>query len=280
MEISGKTAFVTGAASGIGFAVARAFAVRGAKVMLADIDQLLLDEAQASLQAEGLEVAAVLCDVADVDAVKRAAEATAARFGNVHIVVNNAGVGIGGRPGETPMENWRWIVDINLMGVVHGVEVFTPMMKAHGEGGYFVNTASMAGHVADRGMSPYFATKFAVVGYSEALQADLARDNIGVSVLCPAWVSTNIYKSQLNSPTGPSNEEELQTDSGFKAMKEVVEGGLPAQLVGDWTAECVEEGRFYIFTHPETQQFIDDRYARITQDYAACAADPRFGGAA
>lgn len=279
MEIAGKTAFITGGASGIGLAIARAFSARGANVMLADINQQLLDAALLSLNASDGQVATVLCNVADAGAVKRAAEATVSRFGNVHIVVNNAGVGIGGRPGETPLEDWRWIVDINLMGVVHGVEVFTPLFKAHGEGGYFINTASMAGHVTDRGMPPYYATKFAVVGYSEALQADLARYNIGVSVLCPAWVSTNIHKSRLNSPAGPSSEEELANDNGFKAMKEVVEGGLPADLVGDWTVDCVEADRFYIFTHPEMQHHIDARHARISADYAACVADPRFGKA-
>lgn len=276
MNINGKVAFVTGGAAGIGLAIARSFAARGCKIMLADINADMLANVEQELRAKGADVASVICDVADAAAVEHAANATIDRFGKVHIVVNNAGVGIGGRPGQTSLKDWRWIVDINLMGVVHGVEVFTPLIQAHGEGGYFVNTASMAGHVTDRGMPPYYATKFAVVGYSEALKNDLERSGIGVSVLCPAWVQTNIHKSRLASPTGPSHEEELENDRGFHAMKQVVEGGLPTTLVGDWTADCVEADRFYIFTHPEMQQYIDQRHELIKADYAACAADIRL----
>lgn len=276
MDVKGKTAFVTGGAAGIGFAIAQSLAARGAKIMLADINSDKLAEAEKALRADSAEVASVICDVSDAAAVAAAAQATIDTFGKVHIVVNNAGVGIGGRPGETALADWRWIVDINLMGVVHGVEVFTPLMKEHGEGGYFVNTASMAGHVTDRGMPPYYATKYAVVGYSEALRNDLERYNIGVSVLCPAWVQTSIHKSRLASPTGPSTEAELEGDHGFASMKAVVESGLPPNLVGEWTVDCMEEGRFYIFTHPEMEQYIDQRYAHIKADYAACTADPRF----
>ncbi|WP_262693969.1 SDR family NAD(P)-dependent oxidoreductase [Kordiimonas aquimaris] len=279
MDIKGKVAFVTGGATGIGLAIARSFAARGCKIMLADINADLLTNAEQELRSSGADATSVICDVSDAAAVQQAAETTIDRFGKVHIVVNNAGVGIGGRPGQTPLEDWRWIVDINLMGVVHGVEVFTPLMQAHGEGGYFVNTASMAGHVTDRGMPPYYATKFAVVGYSEALKHDLARSDIGVSVLCPAWVQTNIHKSRLASPTGPSSEAELENDRGFHAMKQVVENGLPTALVGDWTADCVEANRFYIFTHPEMQQYIDQRHELIKADYAACAADMRLNEA-
>ena len=201
MDIAGKTAFITGGAHGIGLAIARSLAARGAKVMLADINADALTEASASLAAEGADVGSVVCDVANEAAMRAAADATIKRFGKVHIVVNNAGVGNGGRAGETSLDDWRWIVDINLMGVVYGVEMFTPLIKSHGEGGYIINTASMAGHVASAVMAPYHATKFAVVGYSESLREDLARDNIGVSVLCPAWVRTHIYKSSLGSPT-------------------------------------------------------------------------------
>lgn len=273
MDVAGKTVFITGGAGGIGFAVAQSFGRRGCKVMLADIDGTALEAAAAMLASEGVDVATVVCDVADEQAMRAAADATVERFGKVHVVINNAGVGTGGRAGQTSLDDWRWIVDINLMGVVYGVEIFTPLIKSHGEGGYFVNTASMAGHIASPAMAPYHATKFAVVGYSEALREDLARDNIGVSVLCPAWVRTHIYKSHLNSPTARA---ESGDGSDFSVMKDVVESGLEPGLVADWTVECVEADRFYVFTHPSMLAYIDARHEQIRADYSACASDQRL----
>lgn len=273
MDVAGKTVFITGGAGGIGFAIAQSFGRRGCKVMLADIDDVALEAAAAALAGDGVDVATVICDVADEQAVRAAADATVERFGKVHIVINNAGVGTGGRAGQTSLDDWRWIVDINLMGVVHGVEIFTPLIKSHGEGGYFVNTASMAGHIASPAMAPYHATKFAVVGYSEALKEDLARDNIGVSVLCPAWVRTHIYKSHLNSPTALAASSD---GSDFSVMKDVVESGLEPGLVADWTVECVEADRFYVFTHPSMLAYIDARHEQIRADYGACASDNRL----
>ncbi len=276
MDVTGKTVFITGAAGGIGLAMAQSFAARGCMIMLADIDEAALAEAQENLKSKGADVGTVVCDVADEQAVRRAADATIARFGKVHIVVNNAGVGTGGRAGETSLDDWRWIVDINLMGVVYGVEIFTPLIKAHGEGGYFVNTASMAGHVASPAMAPYHATKFAVVGYSESLREDLAKDGIGISVLCPAWVRTHIYKSHLNSPTAMAVNPADEAAADFSVMKDVVESGIAPELAADWTVECVEADRFYVFTHPSMLQYIDMRYDQIRADYAACAADERL----
>ncbi len=275
MDVSGKVAFVTGGASGIGFGIAGALAARGAKIMLADIDAAQLEKAAARLSAT-TDVGTVICDVGDEQAVRAAAAATIEKFGKVHIVVNNAGVGAGGRAGEVAIEDWRWIVDINLMGVVYGVEIFTPLIKSHGEGGYFINTASMAGHVSSPAMAPYHATKFAVVGYSEALKDDLIQDGIGISVLCPAWVRTHIYKSHLSSPTGKSGLGVARDESTLSAMQQVVENGITPELVGEWTADCVEVDRFYIFTHPSMLQYIDDRHSEIRADYAACAADERL----
>ncbi len=276
MNVAGKTVFVTGGAAGIGLAIAQAFAARGANIMLADIDGPALDTAAKQLSDKGAQVGTVMCDVADEQAVRDAAAATIEKFGKVHVVVNNAGVGTGGSAGETSLDDWRWIVDINLMGVVYGVEIFTPLIKSHGEGGYIVNTASMAGHIASPAMAPYHATKFAVVGYSEALKDDLARHNIGVSVLCPAWVRTHIYKSHLNSPTAKSVGTASGDGADFSAMKDVVESGIAPELVGEWTAESVEANRFYIFTHPSMMAYIDGRHEQIRSDYAACAADARL----
>ena len=269
---NGKVAFITGGAAGIGLSIAKALAARGAKIMLADLHQDKLDEAAAELSGSGADVATVVCDVADEAQMRAAANATIERFGKVHIIANNAGVALGGTSGEIDLKDWRWIVDINLMGVAHGVEIFTPLIQSHGEGGHFINTASMAGHVTSPGMAPYHATKFAVVGYSEAMVEELAPHDIGVSVLCPAWVKTNIHRSAFDKPTGTGSED----DAKFKEMSAVIDGGLNSDDVGEWTAKCVEDDRFYIFTHPEFAAFVGGRYARIKMDYAAAAEYPAF----
>lgn len=265
-------AFITGGAAGIGFAIAKALAARGAKIMLADMDQGKLDQAVAELTAAGSDAAGILCNVADEAQMRSAAKATIQKFGKVHIVINNAGVALGGSPGQIAMKDWRWIVDINLMGVVHGVEIFAPLIQSHGEGGYFVNVASMAGHVAGPGMAPYNATKFAVVGYSEALRPEFAEHHIGVSVLCPAWVKTDIHRSALSKPSGDGGQD----DPMFKNMEAVIEAGIDADDVAEWTLRCVEDDRFYIFTHPAFAPFIDKRHEQIQADYAAASEYPPF----
>ncbi|MEM8917264.1 MAG: SDR family NAD(P)-dependent oxidoreductase [Pseudomonadota bacterium] len=276
-DLTGKTAFVTGGASGLGLAMAKSMAARGAKLMLADVDEVKLEEAGSRLKADGYDVATCVCDVADAQSVQAAADATIQAFGAVHIVINNAGVALGGQAGQTALEDWKWIVDINLMGVVHGVETFLPLIRQNGEGGHIVNVASMAGLAASAAMGPYHATKFAVVGYTESLQQEMAGSNIGVSVLCPAWVSTDIHKSSLDRPGQTESREEAMADPAFQQIKAVVEGGISADIVGEYVADCVEANRFYIFTHPEMEQFLDLRHQMIKKDYAACAADPRFG---
>lgn len=275
-RFEGKTAFITGGASGIGFAIAAALAKRGAKLVLADISEEKLIKAKEDLTATGAEVATVLCNAGSEQDIRAAADATIEAFGKVHIVVNNAGVGLGGQPGKIPTEDWRWTTDINLLGVAYGVEIFLPLIKSHGEGGYIVNTASMAGHVCMPGMGPYHATKFAVVGYSETLRMELAEQGIGVSVLCPAWVKTEIYKSTALKPSG--FDPETANSPTAQAVKGYVLDGIDPALVGEWTVECMEANRLYIFTHPEVQSPMQDRFAHMMEDYQACIDDPRFGG--
>lgn len=275
-DIQGRVAFVTGGASGLGLSIARSLLRRGASVMLADRNAEGLEKAVAELSSETNQVASVVCDVADANEIEKAAQATIDHFGKVHIVVNNAGVGLGGQPGEIPLQDWRWIVDINLMGVVHGVEVFTPLIQSHGEGGHIINTGSMAGHVAPGGMGPYNATKYAVVGYSESLKADLAQHNIGVSVLCPGWVRTNIHTTGFGRPSGGPTLEEAKDDPQFQEMDAVIKGGLDPDAVADWVADCVEANRLYIFTHEMMKIGIDMKYAQIQADYEAIIEDGRF----
>src|SRR6195256_3961882 len=162
-ELAGRTAFVTGGASGIGLALGRAFAQAGMKVMLADIEADALAAAVDGLQKIGPDVRGVACDVADPDSVERAAKASYQAFGNVHVVCNNAGVAGGSGIDNISLDNWRWVLDVNLMGVLHGIRAFLPHIRDHGEGGHIVNTASMAGMINPMGFSPYSASKFAVV---------------------------------------------------------------------------------------------------------------------
>jgi len=256
-DIKGRVAFVTGGASGLGLAMARSFLARGARVMLADRDEEGLNRAVAELSKDSNEIASVVCDVADVEQVKAAAQATIDHFGKVHIVANNAGVGL-------------------LMGVVYGVEVFTPLIQSHGEGGHFINTASMAGHVAPGTMGPYNATKYAVVGYSEGLKNELMPHKIGVSVLCPGWVNTNIHTTGFGAPSSEVTAEQAKDDPGFQEMDAVIKGGLDPNAVADWVSECVESDRLYIFTHQSMKIGIDMRFAQINADYEAIIEDGRF----
>ncbi len=279
-QVRDKVAFITGGAGGIGLAIARSLGRRGARVMLADIVETQLDSAVADLRNSGIEAAPVVCDVADAASVREASERTLERFGAVHILINNAGVFVGGRTGNIPLDDWRWIVDVNLMGVVHGVETFVPIIAAQNQGGYVINTASMAGHWAVGDLGPYNATKFAVVGYSETLRRDLRRDGIGVSVLCPALVRTRIHESMAARPSTRTGEGELgeHDEKWMKAGHAAVESGIDPEIVSEWVVDCMAARRFYIFTHPEMASIIDARAGLMQADYQACLDDPRFGG--
>ena len=277
-SIENKVVFITGGGHGIGLSLGKVFADQGARVVLADIDEPRLNTAKASLAESGLAVETIVCDVADAGSVKKAADFTIERFGKVHIVINNAGVSLAGKPGAIPLEDWRWIVDINLMGVVYGVEVFVPLIMSHGEGGYIINTASMAGHIAGPSMSPYHATKYAVVGYSESIRQDLQANNIGVSVLCPAWVRTDIHNAGMKKPSlGQHSKARRETfEPGVPGFAEVIENGIAPDALAQWVYECMLAERFYIFSHPSMTKHIKTRTELIETDYAAIVADGRF----
>lgn len=266
-EFKGKTAFVTGGASGIGLAMARAFAEKGMNVMLADVEQSALDSALTDLGKLGNHVRGVACDVADPDSVERAAQATFEAFGKVHVLCNNAGVAAGGGIDTISIENWRWVVDVNLMGVMYGVRSFLPHLRAHGEGGHIVNTASMAGMISGMGFSPYAATKFAVVAMSEGLRPQLQPFGIGVSVLCPHFVRTNIGESGRNRQERYGQMPTLDPGSPAAAMveeirKQIAAGLDPADVAARVLA-AIENDELYIFTHPNMRQFVEARFAAI-----------------
>jgi len=252
-DLVGKTAFVTGGASGIGFALGRAFAEAGMNVMLADIETEALAVAVESLQGLGPGARGVACDVADPASVERAAEASSEAFGNVHVVCNNAGVAGGGGIEDISLDTWRWVLDVNLLGVLHGVRTFLPHIRAHGEGGHIVNTASMAGLNSGLGLSPYSASKFAVVSMSEGLAKQVAPLGIGVTVLCPGFVRTRISDSGRNRPGryGPAPAPDPASPAGKLAAQLADLGrlGLDPMDVAAQVLTAIREDELYVFTH-------------------------------
>src|SRR5262245_12948997 len=229
-DLDGKTAFVTGGASGIGLALGGAFAHAGMRVMLADIEQGALQAAIESLREISPDISGVVCDVADAESVERAAQAAFDAFGKVHVVCNNAGVAAGGGIDDISLDNWRWVIDVNLMGVLHGIKSFLPHIRAHGEGGHIVNTASMAGMQSDLGFSPYGASKFAVVSMSEGLSLRLKPHGIGVSVLCPSYVRTRIGESGRNRPERYGPAQPLDPASPAAALVAEIARNIDAGL--------------------------------------------------
>jgi NAD(P)-dependent dehydrogenase (short-subunit alcohol dehydrogenase family) len=266
-DLAGKTAFVTGGADGIGLALGRAFAEAGMKVMLADVETEALSAAVKSLHNAGPDVRGISCDVADPASVDRAANETIEAFGNVHVVCNNAGVAAAGGIDDISLDNWRWVLDVNLMGVLHGIRAFLPHIRAHGEGGHFVNTASMAGMNGGLGFSPYTASKFAVVGMSEGLAQQLKPHGIGVSVLCPHFVRTRIGESGRNRPERYGATQTFDPDSPAGQMLAFIAASIAAGLdpadVAARVLAAIREDEFYVFTHPDMRGVVDERFATI-----------------
>ena len=252
-DLANKTAFVTGGASGIGFALGRAFAEAGMKVMLADIEDNALSAAVENLRSTSPAVRGVACDVADPDSVELAAKATYAAFGNVHVVCNNAGVAGGSGIDNIALDNWRWVLDVNLMGVLHGIRTFLPHIRAHGEGGHIVNTASMAGLQSGLGFSPYSTSKFAVVNMSEGLAMQVKPLGIGVTVVCPGYVRTRISESarNRNARYGPIPNLDSASPAGILAARsaELAQSGLDPAHVAALTLAAIQEDELYVFTH-------------------------------
>lgn len=265
-DLTGRVAFVTGAASGIGLGIATALAQAGVKVMLCDIEQAALDQALAGLKATNADVSAVRADVSLKDQLQAAAQATLDAYGRVDIVVNNAGVGGGGGYGAWSDASWDWTIDVNLKAVIWGVEIFGPLIEQHGQGGHIVNTASIAGMISGSG-NAYNVTKYGVVAFSEGLRNELAPLGIGVSVLCPGFIRTRITESQRNRPDRFA-EADARAPTTLEAgwinnIRERVAGGIDPLYVGELVREAVEGDWAYIFTDPEFEPFIEARFANI-----------------
>ena len=266
-ELANKTAFVTGGASGIGLALAGALARTGMKVMLADIEAGALAESVKRLRDVGPDVRGVICDVTDHLSVEAAAAATYEAFGNVHIVCNNAGVSAAGGIDQISLENWRWVLDVNVMGVLHGIRTFLPHLRAHGEGGHIVNTASIAGMLSGLGFDPYTTSKFAVVAMSEGLMSQLKPLGIGVTVLCPGYVHTHLSESERNRPQryGRTWQPDPTSPAGalMAEMAARMQAGLDPQNLAALVLEAIRSDELYVFTHPELGVEVDRRFAFI-----------------
>jgi len=278
-EFRGKTAFVTGGASGMGFAMAEAFGREGMNVMLADIEEGALRRAVQALRDQHIACEGVVADVSSRASLRAAALETIARFGKVHVVVNNAGVGVSAPMERLSEAEWRWVLDVNLKGVANGVEIFVPLIDSHGEGGHIVNTASLAGLFTGPGIEPYSATKYAVVGMSEGWRAECKSRNIGVSVLCPALVNTNILDSYRNRPDaygGPRPLDEARR-AQVKAMMD--QGGMPASVVAQAVLEAVKADTLYIIPHPEYRAVVEPRLEAIERGFDRAQKSPALNGA-
>lgn len=250
MDVAGRTAVITGGASGIGLATATKLASLGARLVLGDVEEGPLEVAVKSLSADGASVVGVRCDVAQLDDVERLRDAALAAFGAVHVVFNNAGVG-GGPTIGSPIELWRWVSSVNLDGVVHGIHAFLPLLLDQDEG-HVVNTASLAGLGGVPGMGPYCATKFAVVGLSESLFYDLAlrHSSVGISVLCPGFVRTRIAESARNMPDALRALSRSDDHGSVEAAAAaVVAAGIDPAVVADHVAGAIERNEFWILPH-------------------------------
>ena len=256
-ELAGKTAVVTGGASGIGAGLCRRFAARGMKLVVADVDVDRANEMAEALRGAGGEAVAVRCDVSDRRSVEELADATFDAFGRVDVVCNNAGVFLGGNMRDFTPGDWEWVMSVNLMGVVHGSSVFTKPLVEQGSG-HIVNTASIGGFSVDPNCAPYTTSKFAVVGYSEALRKDLEPDGVGVTMLCPGPVKTSIDTCDRLRP-----ERAGESAVSSKAAIPVIENGKHPDEVGDMVIQGIAENATYVFTHPEWGVFFEPRIEEI-----------------
>ena len=266
-HLQGKVAVITGGASGIGKAVAAKAAAEGMKVVIGDIEEGALKEAERDLAADGADVLAVVTDVSDAASVRALRDRALDRFGAVHLVHNNAGVGTGGPVWEVPEADWRWILGVNLWGVVHGIATFMPLLIEQGEG-HVVNTASIAGLTTAPFLGPYNATKQAVVAISETLYKDLqiaGIAGIGVSVLCPGFVQTRIAESDRNRPGWAPDRDVEGAPEMRAAIQAMVDGGIPTAAVADRVLDAVRTDTFYILTHPELNEAVRTRFDDIVE---------------
>jgi len=263
VEFAGSVAVITGGASGIGLATARLLAARGCRLVLADVEPGALQVAANELGALG-----VVTDVRDKAAVDALADAAFNHFGAVHIVFNNAGVAVGGPTVEMTHADWQWLVEVNLWGPIHGVEAFAARMVDQGAGGHLLFTASFAGLVPNVGLGPYCVTKYGVVAIAEVLHRELREHSIGVSVLCPMRVGTNIGSSERNRPAehgGPDASPSVPDQA--EDNRDLAGRVLPVEDVAAQVVDAIGTDRLYIVPHEESRAMVRRRFERIDRAY-------------
>jgi NAD(P)-dependent dehydrogenase (short-subunit alcohol dehydrogenase family) len=266
-DFAGKTAFVTGGASGIGLAMAQAFGTAGMKVMIADIEEGALSAAVASVKETGAEARGIVCDVADRDSVQRAADETFAAFGKVHVLCNNAGVGTGGPMDGISRGDWEWVIGVNIWGPINGIQAFLPHMKAHGEAGHIVNTSSIvAWGGAAPGIGPYTATKCAIVGLTETLAAELDGTAIGVTVVSPGATRTRIADSARNRPKRFGAQHEVPK-AALEQLAAFIRAGIDPKEVARRVMTAIRDNDLYVFTHAADREGVEERFRRVLADY-------------
>ncbi len=272
-EFRDKVAVVTGAASGIGRAIARQCAAEGMKVVMADVEGSVLEAAARELRGGGASIVAVETDVSDAAQVEALAAKTLSSLNGVHLLFNNAGVGAGSSIWESSYQDWQWVLGVNLWGAIHGIKVFVPLMLEEQTDCHIVNTASMAGLTAGPGLGIYKASKHALVSLSETLYCELMMRNarIGVSVLCPSWVNTSLLSAERNRPeqlrNPPASQRPTNQDAAIlKMVSDAVAGGMPPKEVAERVFEAIRENRFYILTHAESKAAVQARMEDILKE--------------
>lgn len=271
-EFKEKVAVITGAASGIGFGIAERCAQEGMKVVLAGINEENLAQAEEKLRSTGATFLRVKTDVSIREEVEALAQKTLSAFGAVHLLVNNAGVGAGTSVWESTWEDWEWVLNVNLWGVIYGVKIFTPLMLAQNTEAHIVNVASIAGLLSNHPSAPYQVTKHAVVGLTESLYHSLAQQEakVKVSLLCPGWVKTSILKSERNRPSELQNSTVNLTNrraavEAFRKMQEALEAGMPIEDFAEHVFQAIREERLYVLSHPEHMLEVQSRMDHILQ---------------
>lgn len=259
-ELRGKAAFVTGGANGIGRAIAKSFTREGVRVAIADIDLEAAEQCCKELESSGARAVPIECDVTSEESLGKALEKATSALGPIHLLVNNAGAFAVSPLEETKRRDWEWLLEINVIGVVNGLHTFLPHMRAHGEPAHIINTASVAGHIAGPGLSVYAASKFAVVGLTECLRAELDDSTIDVSILCPGVVKTGLIDSSREHR--PERHGGRDADPGVDVASVTASGSDPA-AIGNQVVAAVKAGEFYIFTHPDLKPAFEARFGQI-----------------
>jgi NAD(P)-dependent dehydrogenase (short-subunit alcohol dehydrogenase family) len=276
-KVAGKTAFITGGGSGVGFGQAQVFAEAGCKVAIADIRQDHLDQTVAHFAEKGVDVMPVLLDITDRDAYAKAADEVEAELGPVQLLFNTAGVSMFGPMQDATPEDWEWQINVNLWGVINGVHTFLPRMLESGEDCHITTTASMSAFVALPGTGIYCTTKMAVRGFCECLAMDLKDTKVGVSMLCPGAVNTNIHEAVLTRPAHLQKTGYYGADPEvFARLKDVISVGMEPDTLARYVLKAVEEDQLYILPYPEFHDILEEIHGNVMAALAKPEDDPEY----